>query len=123
MADRGQLGKRDADDKMAVWHWHARDRYSPHDLEYLVAAASRGEWRQLVLRMRLTGWKRAGTIKRSTPRFGVAVASPGHVFWRELGEETQWRDEAALGELRQASTLRELRAGRWAEPVHRLDRR
>lgn len=89
------------------------------DLEYLVAATSRHEWRQTVIRLRLPDWKCAGTIKVSDPRFAVAAAAPGLVLWRELGARTEWLDEAALEELRRTSTLRELGAGRFSEPVDR----
>ncbi|WP_147251535.1 hypothetical protein [Blastococcus sp. TBT05-19] len=105
--------------KLSVWRWFGRDRVSLHDLEYLVAASSRHDWRETVLRMRLPDWKKAGTVKGSDPCFAVAAAEPGRAFWRELGEGTEWRDEAALEELRRTSTVRELSAGRYSEPVHR----
>jgi hypothetical protein len=47
------------------------------DLEYLVAATSRHEWRQTILRLRLPDRKSAGTLKESDPRFAVALAAPG----------------------------------------------
>jgi hypothetical protein len=116
------MAKREAA-RLSVWRWSGRDRVSLHDLEYLVAANSRPEWRQTVLRVRLPDWKQAGMLKDSDPRFALAAAEPGHVFWRELGDGTEWRDEAELEELRRTSTLRELSAGRYSEPVHRSEPR
>jgi hypothetical protein len=111
------------DRNSSVWYWYGRDRNSLHDLEYLVAAFSRHEWRQTVLRMRLPDWKRAGTVKESDPRFAVAAAEPDRVFWRELGEGRRWQDEPALEELRRTSKVRELHAGRYSDPVHRPEPR
>jgi hypothetical protein len=113
------MAKREAVEKLSVWHWSGRDRVPLHDLEYLVAAYSRHEWRETVLRMRLPDWKKAGTVKETDPRFAVAAAESGRVFWRGLGEGTEWRDEAAFAELRRTSTARELSAGRYSDPVHR----
>ena len=117
------MGKQDSVDRLSAWHWDGRDRLSLHDLEYLVAASSRDEWRKTVLRMQLPDWKRADRLKESDPRFQAAAATPGRVLWRELGEGPEWRDEAALEELRRGSTTRELSAGQYAEPVRRRDRR
>jgi hypothetical protein len=46
------------------------------DLEHLVAATSRHEWRQTILRLRLPDWKSAGTLKESDPRFEVEWRPP-----------------------------------------------
>lgn len=117
------MAKREAAARLSVWCWSGRDRVSLDDLEYLVAANSRHEWRETVLRLRLPDWKKAGTVKESDPRFAVAAAEPGRVFWRELGERTGWRDEAAFEQLRRTSTVRELSAGRYSDPVHRPEPR
>ena len=111
----------DVGQTMSVWRWWGRDRIALHDLEYLVAAPSRREWRQIVVRMRLPRWKDAGTLKSTDPRFAVAAAVPGRVFWRDMDQRTGWQDEAALEELRRTSTVRELSAGRYADPAHRPD--
>lgn len=113
------MAKREAVEKLSVWHWSGRDRVSLHDLEYLLAAYSRHQWRETVLRMRLPDWKQAGTVREADPRFAVAAAEPGRVSWRELGEETEWRDEAAFEGLRRTSTARQLSAGLYSDPVHR----
>jgi hypothetical protein len=116
------VGEADVVRSLSVWHWSGRDRISLHDLEYLVAAPSRREWRQVVLRMRLPRWKDAGTLGPADQRFAVAAAAPGRVFWRDADGRTSWQDEAALETLRGTSTVRELSAGRYADPVHRTDR-
>jgi hypothetical protein len=113
------MAKREAAEKLSVWYWSGRDRVSLYDLEYLVAAHSRQEWRETVIRMRLPDWKNAGTVKEGDPRFAVASAQPDRVFWRELGEGTDWRDEVAFDDLRRTSTAEELSAGRLSDPVHR----
>jgi hypothetical protein len=113
------VSKADGVATMSVWHWSGRDRISLHDLEYLVAAPSRREWRLVVVRLQLPGWKDAGTLKAADRRFEVAAAAPGRVFWRDQDQGTSWQDEAALEILRRTSTVRELSAGRYADPVHR----
>jgi hypothetical protein len=117
------MAKRETVERLAVWHWFGRDRIALHDLEYLMAAPSRHEWRETVLRLRLPEWKNASKVKESDPRFQVAAAAPGRVFWREIGEGSDWRDEAAFEELRRTSSVRELSAGRYADPVHRPEPR
>ncbi|MPQ99052.1 hypothetical protein GB931_14200 [Modestobacter sp. I12A-02628] len=109
--------------RLSVWHWSGRDRVSLYDLEFLVAAGSRHEWRQTVLRLRLPDWKDAGALAPGDPRTAVAVADPGRLFWRELGASTDWSDEAAFAHLRASSTARELSAGRYSDPLHRRNRR
>jgi hypothetical protein len=117
------MAKRQFVVRLSVWHWDGRDRVSLQDLEYLVAASSREEWRQTVMRMHLPDWRRARTLKEDDPRHQAAATAPGRVFWRELGEVTGWRDEAALEELRRSSTTKQLSAGQYTEPVHRPDGR
>ena len=117
------MAKGETVERLAVWHWSGRDRIALHDLEYLVAAPSRHEWRATVLRLRLPDSKNASTVKKGDPRFQVAFSAPGRVFWRELGEGGEWRDEAAFDELRRTSRARELSAGRYADPLHRPEPR
>jgi hypothetical protein len=90
------MAKRQTVERLSVWYWFGRDRIALHDLEYLVAAPSRHEWRETIVRLRLPDGKNAGTIKERDLRFEVAAAAPGRVFWRELGQEAEWRDEVAL---------------------------
>lgn len=104
---------------MKVWRWHARDRSSLYDLDFLVACPAKSDLHAARIRLGLPKpYQDYYLLKPSAPEYDLAFSEPGHVFWKEF-EDTEWQREPALEALRAQSTLRELHAGTLGAPVRR----
>lgn len=88
---------------MKVWSWHQRDPQTAEDMSLVVAVEAWREVNALTARNGLRKPERPRRLRSVDDGFSVALASPGHILWREAYDEVfrpGWKDEAALAEFR-----------------------